>query len=368
MGLSVELANIATLKEMLKDSIKNNKVDAILGLFWDEDRNSVSYAMTKNVENLDRLEILCPSMPVQGARVISNIKFTETPLTVLCIIKPCEMRAVVELIKLKQIMPEKLIFLSMDCGGAVEPEKFLELNRSGKNIVNDYLSNYESFMDFSMNTENNRFACSVCDKCVSNVSDLRLRAYGKTKYLEAISEKGKVFLNEIANEQLRDIDFALYDESLKKIIDNRKINRDREREIFKKEVNSMESFTKELSACIRCHNCMVNCPADYCKECIFRSPVFDHPSENYELWLERKGMIKLPTDTLLFHLTRLNHMSTSCVSCGMCETSCPMGIRLTRIFSFIGEETQKIFDYEAGRSLTEELPVATFREKELEKV
>lgn len=160
----------------------------------------------------------------------------------------------------------------------------------------------------------------------------------------------------------------MYDESLKKIIDNRKINRDREREIFKKEVNSMESFTKELSACIRCHNCMVNCPADYCKECIFRSPVFDHPSENYELWLERKGMIKLPTDTLLFHLTRLNHMSTSCVSCGMCETSCPMGIRLTRIFSFIGEETQKIFDYEAGRSLTEELPVATFREKELEKV
>lgn len=368
MGVSIELTNITSLKEMLKESFKNNVVDAILGLFWDENRNNVSYGMTKNPENLDRLEILCPSMPVQGARVISNIKFTETPLKVLCVIKPCEMRAVVELIKLKQIMPEKLIFLSMDCGGAIEPEKFKELSMSGKDIVGEYLVSYENFSDFTYSTENNRFACRICDRCIPKVSDLRLRPYGKTMYLEALTEKGEQFLKSILKDEPKNIDFTQYDESLKKIIDNRKTNKDKEREIFKKEINSMESFTKELSSCIRCHNCMVNCPADYCKECIFRSPVFDHPSENYELWLERKGMIKLPADTLLFHLTRLNHMSTSCVSCGMCETSCPVGIRLTRIFSFIGEETQKIFDYEAGRSLDEELPVATFREKELDKV
>lgn len=368
MGVSIELSNINTLKEMLKDSIKNNVVDAVLGLFWDENKETVAYGITKNIDNIDRLEILCPSMPVQGARVISNIKFTETPLRVLCVIKPCEMRAVVELIKLKQIISEKLIFLSMDCGGALEPEKFKEMNKSGKDITGEYLSNYESFNDFSFSTENYRFACRNCDKCIPKVSDLRLRAYGKTKYLEALSEKGEQFLKDLIKEELKNPDFKEYDESLNKIVDNRKNNRDKEREIFKREINSMESFLKELSSCIRCHNCMVNCPADYCKECIFRSPVFDHPSENYELWLERKGMVRLPSDTLLFHLTRLNHMSTSCVSCGMCETSCPVGIRLTRIFSFIGEETQKIFDYEAGRSLSEELPVATFREKELDKV
>ncbi|MCX7769692.1 MAG: Coenzyme F420 hydrogenase/dehydrogenase, beta subunit C-terminal domain [Proteobacteria bacterium] len=368
MGVSIELNNISALKEILKESLENKVVDAVLGLFWDENKETVAYGMTKDVNILERLEVLCPSMPVQGARVVSNIKFTETPIRVLCIIKPCEMRAVVELVKLKQIMPEKLIFLSMDCGGALEPEKFKEFNKFGKDVVGEYLSCYENFSDFSYTSENYRFACRVCDRCVPKISDLRLRSYGKTKYLEALSDKGHKFLNETIKDGLKEMDFSSYEDSLKKIIDNRKANKDKERELFKKEINSIESFTRELSACIRCHNCMVNCPADYCKECIFRSPVFDHPSENYELWLERKGMIKLPSDTLLFHLTRLNHMSTSCVSCGMCETSCPVGIRLTRIFSFIGEETQKIFDYEPGRSYTEELPVATFREKELDKV
>jgi formate dehydrogenase subunit beta len=73
----------------------------------------------------------------------------------------------------------------------------------------------------------------------------------------------------------------------------------------------------------------------------------------------------MPTDTLIFQLTRLNHMATSCVGCGMCESACPNDLPVATIFRAVGEKVQALFDYVPGRSLEEELPVATFREDEL---
>ena len=73
----------------------------------------------------------------------------------------------------------------------------------------------------------------------------------------------------------------------------------------------------------------------------------------------------MPTDTLLFQITRLNHMVASCVGCGLCEEGCPSLLPLTLIFRAIGEEVQAIFSYQAGRGLEEELPLTVFREDEL---
>jgi len=127
----------------------------------------------------------------------------------------------------------------------------------------------------------------------------------------------------------------------------------------------MEGLLAELGACVRCHNCMVNCPICYCRECIFRTPTFEHESQLYYQWAERKGTVRLLPDTLLFHLTRLNHMATSCVGCGVCSEACPVGIEVGTVFQAVGEKVQALFDYHPGRSLGEAAPVQEFREDEL---
>ena len=48
----------------------------------------------------------------------------------------------------------------------------------------------------------------------------------------------------------------------------------------------------------------------------------------------------------------------------MCESACPSDLPLALIFRAVGEKVQELFDYLPGRSLEEELPVATFKEDE----
>jgi formate dehydrogenase subunit beta len=82
------------------------------------------------------------------------------------------------------------------------------------------------------------------------------------------------------------------------------------------------------------------------------------------MWAGRKGAARMPSDTLLFQLTRMNHMVSSCVGCGMCESACPSDLPLALIFRAVGQRVQQLFDYSPGRSLEDELPVATFKEDE----
>ncbi len=120
-----------------------------------------------------------------------------------------------------------------------------------------------------------------------------------------------------------------------------------------------------FSTCIRCHNCMTNCPICYCKTCFFKTDVFDHEPLQFIQWAGRKGATRLPPDTVLFHLTRMNHMATSCVGCGLCTSACPSGIAVGAAFRGVAARTQALFGYQAGRSLGEAPPVTTFQVDEM---
>ena len=76
----------------------------------------------------------------------------------------------------------------------------------------------------------------------------------------------------------------------------------------------------------------------------------------------------MPTDTTFYHLTRLLHMSLSCVGCGQCSQACPNDIPLLELFRTIGHQTQQAFDYEAGNNPEKPLPLSLFEEEEFQEV
>jgi formate dehydrogenase subunit beta len=61
-------------------------------------------------------------------------------------------------------------------------------------------------------------------------------------------------------------------------------------------------------------------------------------------------------------------MSTACVGCGQCSNACPNDIPVMELFRTIARDTQKAFDYEAGKSIEQEPPLSVFREDEFSEV
>jgi formate dehydrogenase subunit beta len=151
-----------------------------------------------------------------------------------------------------------------------------------------------------------------------------------------------------------------------KVMEGRTAKRDQLFADFSGDGQSLDNLKKGFSTCIRCMNCMESCPICYCKTCIFKTPTFDHASDKYAEWSLRKGVQKMPSETMLFHLTRLNHMSTSCIGCGLCDTACPMGLPVTTLFRQVAQGVQSMMDYTPGASVEDPIPLSVFREDELQ--
>jgi formate dehydrogenase subunit beta len=101
---------------------------------------------------------------------------------------------------------------------------------------------------------------------------------------------------------------------------------------------------------------------------VFVTDTFRHTGEQFMMWADQNGRLKLPNDTLFYHLTRLTHMSLFCVGCGQCTSACPNHIDLMPLFRTCADKTQARFNYQAGRSVNEQQPMAEYKSDELTEV
>ena len=153
-------------------------------------------------------------------------------------------------------------------------------------------------------------------------------------------------------------------EAVEALTARRTAARDAMFEATRERTASLAGLAQYLSGCVNCYNCRVACPVCYCKECVFLTDVFDYKPDQYLGWAHKRGAVKLPTDTVFFHLTRLAHMSTACVGCGQCSNACPNDVPVMELFRTVAERTQRAFGYQPGRSPDEAPPMTVFREDE----
>ena len=133
-------------------------------------------------------------------------------------------------------------------------------------------------------------------------------------------------------------------------------------------MNGMDGLIDIFGKCIGCHGCMRVCPICYCKLCEFESPNSEHNPSNYETELKRRGALRIPPDTIYYHLGRITHIDISCVGCGSCDDVCPVDIPIATIFKKVGESIQKTFNYVPGKNVDEEIPLVTFKQEEFAEI
>jgi|YelNatPaOPRAMG01_1025707.scaffolds.fasta_scaffold00173_52 formate dehydrogenase subunit beta len=361
--LNVERNPTQTMRDFLRSLLEKGIVEAILVPAPSAGGASITPTLFLNPEELSRAEPFAPLMPVSEATMVSMLTRTGNPIKLGAVMRNCQIRALVELVKFKQAQLDNLIIIGIDCPGTYELKDYSAMVQNGVDPTASLLENLARGEVSPAPGYSFREACTMC---IYPIPDPAIAAV-TVGLMGFDGERLPILVKEELAEKLGLADGSpsnRREEVINGLLKARKEEREKQIGRFTKEGTGLEGLLRWFSKCIRCYNCMGICPICYCRECVFRTPVFEHESARYFDWAQKKGVLQMPPEHLLFHLTRINHMVTSCVGCGLCSSACPSDIDVALVFQSVGEEVQALFGYVPGRSLEEPAPVQTFQERE----
>ncbi len=324
---------------------------------------------------LQRVDPFAPSFPLNAAALVAKLTRGAAEGHVAAVLRPCEIRAFRELAKLNQGSVDNVLLIGVECHGAFS-------NREYHGFVKgrDPLAATAAFLEEALKGNGGAGAaqgiidghalagaCRACEHFVPHMADLAVGLVGLNPDagLPLISQtpRGERALSRLKLPEMAE------DPGRPKAMEALSAARVAKRDAMFAETaaatDSIQKLAEFLSNCINCYNCRVACPVCYCRECVFVTNVFDHKPWQYMGWAKKQGLLKMPTDTVFYHMTRMAHMSLSCVGCGQCSNACPNDVPVMELFRLVASRTQKAFEYEPGGSLDQPPPLTVFHEKEV---
>ncbi len=354
------------VRELLTQLLRSNFVQAVLVPKPLADGSAVVQSLIVDPEQLKDATPIAPTMPVQSAHILSDLTSTPIEGRIAAVLKPCEHRAAVELAKFLQVDLENVVTISLDCYGTYDVAQYADMSADERVGALQTLAGRSN----EALADQLREACRMCSRPIPIGVDLGVGLLSGSSGSIPLSLSDR-FADELAEALSLEITESEPEgraTAVEAFVAKRKEYRDKALSGFAEQTASIDSLMQTLSACIGCHNCMAVCPICYCKECVFESSIFEHRADQFLSWAKRKGVLRVPTDTLMFHLTRLSHMGTSCVGCGVCESACPNDVPVASLFNLLGGKLQEMFEYVPGEDPTIDPPVASFKEEELVEV
>ncbi|MBN1277738.1 MAG: 4Fe-4S dicluster domain-containing protein [Deltaproteobacteria bacterium] len=362
---------LESLQIFFRSILELDEISAILVPKLLPMKNMVMPVLITDPAQLDNVDPLSPAFPMNTSKIVSRLSRKPIGGKIAVVLRPCEIRAFVELVKLKQGCIDEIVIIGIDCLGAYKNrDYFLFASEDEKGSTQRFYSSVLSGKGASFDNIDLAPACSVCEQPIPGYTDILIGLYGMDIndhiLIQPKTPTGESILSRL---KLPETEEPLKrKEAIDTLINERTACRDRMFAETTEATDNLEKLTTYLASCVNCYNCRVACPVCYCKECVFVTDVFNHEPSQYLRWAERKGQIKMPTDTVFYHITRLAHMSTACIGCGQCSNACPNDIPVMELFRTVAHKTQKAFEYEAGRNIEQKPPLSEFREEEFDEV
>ncbi len=357
------------LRTFLAALLKTDGIASMLVPLQSETTLAIMPTLVSDPAALAMADPFAPCFPLNGAKLVSKLTKRPADETVVVVLRPCELRALVELVKIKQARMDHVITISFDCPGAYPNKIFNQLPERGEGHTLEFLakrlaSGFGEDKALPMST-----ACTICTAPFPDNADICITLVDQpddTLGLFAGTDRGRKVLS---GQALEEKPLAqTRNESLKAVVAEK---RRAEKEVFEDlgaTTSTLEGLGSYLSSCVNCYNCRVACPVCFCRECVFNTDVFDYEPFQYATWSKNRGSLRMPMDTVFFHVTRMIHMGLSCVGCGQCSNACPNDIPLAELFASVGKAAQKGFDYRAGIDPGEPFPLSVFFEDEFQDV
>ncbi len=253
-------------------------------------------------------------------------KGAETPLPrVGFVVKGCDLRSVVALLKEKQAPRERVVLIGVPCRGMIDERKLeAAVGRPAGSADGEITALADGEETITVTIAGGRSlslqreqlvqdACLACQFPAPEGVDIRIEGPSRP-----VGDNGDRTVKEFAALAVSE---------------------------------RWQRFQEEISRCIRCYACRQACPTCYCKECFAEI--------NSPAWI---GISNELTDSMIFHLIRIFHQAGRCVECDACVRACPMGIDLRTFTKKIASDVRELFGFTPGFDLETPPPLVTFRE------
>ena len=115
---------LASLKAFCVNLLEQENIRAILVPQRLPMKSMVMPTLVTDPDRLDGVDPLSPAFPMNGAKVLAKLTRRPSGGKIAALLRPCEMRAFVELVKLKQARTENLVVLGVDCPGTYPNDEY----------------------------------------------------------------------------------------------------------------------------------------------------------------------------------------------------------------------------------------------------
>ncbi len=245
--------------------------------------------------------------------------YRDTDEKIAIVLKGCDARSVAVLLEQQQFARERLVLLGVNCSGVMDSAKLcakLKVDEKDVQAVAFAGANVKVTL-----TSGESKSCKLedvladrCKVCYKHNCEFCDEVFG-----EAVSDPAEPDFSEVEQ-----VDQLSLEERLAK-------------------------FNAYFDRCIRCYACRNVCPACFCRNCIF--------DQHNPRWVPLRN--ELPENQMML-LIRAFHLAGRCVDCGECERACPQNIKIRELNKKLEKEVFELYDWFAGKSLEEPVPLATF--------
>ncbi|MDD3977134.1 MAG: Coenzyme F420 hydrogenase/dehydrogenase, beta subunit C-terminal domain [Methanomicrobium sp.] len=366
---------------LLKFALESGEVDAVLAVKKGVDLYDAQPVLITKPEGISECagSLHCGTllMPKIIKKYLNGAKDMKIAVTM----KGCDAKALYELAKRQQVNLDNLVTIGLNCGGSVSPmqarvmiqEKFglnpddivKEEIDKGQFIVITKDGEHKGIKIDELEEEGygRRANCQRCKTKIPRQCDLACGNWGvigdkagKATFVEVCSGKGANLVTKASGKAIETTVPAGPALGIRSKVENAmfKLGDKCRNEQFDKLGEGKERLNyiiEQTSRCIKCYQCIENCPICYCVECSTKKP-----------YLVESGVVNPP---FMFHLIRYSHIADSCVNCGQCQELCAMDIPNALYMHALQMEMQDMFGYEPGVNL--DLPLLSLVEEPAER-
>jgi formate dehydrogenase subunit beta len=330
---------LGALQSFLRKVWEQAGLDALLIATGSDRPSSGNARLIEKPELIGEVNPFSPLMTENLAREIPRLIREQPGKRLGVLLRPCELRALVEVAKHTPVKLENLLTIGIDCLGTLSLEDYewrAEQMETADGLSDEALqfARQGGILDYR-----HRIACQMCAMPGAQIADLNINFLGlpvsQQILVQACDTKiaERLHLEQITSGEAGSQVIQMHERALAQLNERRQRTLERAaKNLAEDQPHNIEALIAQLEQCGECQDCMVVCPI--CSA--------EFPERDAQGHFTSQAMVR---------------WLVSCAGCGMCEQACSSQLPLATIFSLIRKQLEEELRYSPGTDWDTPLPV-----------